>query len=82
MNKPIAYLREILEHYADNQQIPREIMSKLENESFQRERDFVLTLNEHEIEFLNNVLPNEINHAMEAEDFPRVQQLNEVYELL
>ena len=82
MNKPIAYLREIMEQYADNQKIPRDIMSKLENNAFEKERDFVLTLNEHEIEFLNNILPDEINHALEAEDFPRVQQLNEVYELL
>lgn len=39
-------------------------------------------IDEEEIEFLNKVLPEEINYAMDEKDFTRVHQLNEVYELL
>jgi hypothetical protein len=42
----------------------------------------VLTLDEDEIQFLNNVLPDEIKYAFNEQDFIRGNQLNEVYELL
>ncbi|AST91607.1 hypothetical protein BC6307_10090 [Sutcliffiella cohnii] len=83
MNKPLAYLREVLSNYTnEGQHYPSQLLSKIANNHYNTERDFVLDLSEQEIQYLNSILPNELSNAMESEDFPRVQQLNEVYELL
>lgn len=82
MEQTLAYLRETLSNYTDRHQVSLQIYRKLENKPYKREGDFVRELDEQEIEFLNQVLPDEINHAMEAQDYNRVQELNEVYELL
>lgn len=82
MDKTLGYLREVLSNYTDGQQLPQSIYSKLKEKHFQSEGEFVRVLDEEEIEFLNKILPDEISHALEAQDFQRVQELNEVYELL
>lgn len=82
MEQTLAYLRETLSNYTEEHQVSLQLSKKLEEKAYKSEGDFVRELDEQEIEFLNQVLPGEINHAMEAQDYNRVQELNEVYELL
>ena len=81
MDFTLGYLREALSNY-DRSSICNRITTKLTNEKFHTELDFVRTLDEDEIQFLNNVLPDEIKYAFNEQDFIRGNQLNEVYELL
>ena len=82
MEQTLAYLRESLSNYSDEQKVSKRIYEKLLQKPYESEGAFVRVLDEEEIEFLNKVLPDEINYAMEEQDFKRVQELNEVYELL
>ncbi|MDF0726277.1 sigma-G-dependent sporulation-specific acid-soluble spore protein CsgA [Cytobacillus sp. S13-E01] len=82
MEQTLAYLRESISNYSDEQKVPKRIYEKLMQKPFESEGAFVRVLDEEEIEFLNKVLPDEINYAMEEQDFKRVKELNEVYELL
>jgi transcriptional regulator of NAD metabolism len=82
LEQTLAYLRETLSNYTDEHQVSQSIYRKLKEKPYRTESEFVRELDEQEIEFLNQVLPNEINHAMDAQDYNRVQELNEVYELL
>ncbi|WP_453995517.1 sporulation protein [Bacillus nitroreducens] len=81
MDKTLGYLIESISNYSDDK-ISRIILNKVMNNQYISEEAFVRDLDEEEIEFLNKVLPDEINYAMDGRDFKRVQQLNEVYELL
>ena len=49
---------------------------------YSSEGDFVRDLNQKEINFLNKMLPEEINYAKEEKDEKRAIELNEVFELL
>jgi hypothetical protein len=82
MEKTLAYLREILSSYVGEHQFPDSIYKKLQTKEYNGEGDFVRDLNEEEISYLNQILPDEIQHAMQVQDFKRVYELNEVYELL
>ncbi|WP_077618556.1 sigma-G-dependent sporulation-specific acid-soluble spore protein CsgA [Bacillus sinesaloumensis] len=82
MDKTLGYLIETISNYGDENQTSRAILTKIVNNQYASEEAFVRDLDEGEIEFLNNVLPDEINYAMDERDFKRVNQLNEVYELL
>ncbi|MCA1030465.1 sigma-G-dependent sporulation-specific acid-soluble spore protein CsgA [Bacillus timonensis] len=82
MEKTLAYLRESLSNYTDGQKLPLNIFHKLQNNNYESEEDFVRDLEEEEVRFLNHVLPDEINYAMREQDYERVSELNEVYELL
>lgn len=81
MDFTLGYLREALSNY-DRSSVCHRISKKLENGSFKSEKDFVLLLEDDEVQFLNNVLPDEIKYAFEEQDFIRGNQLNEVYEQL
>ncbi|MEH7236539.1 sporulation protein [Bacillus sp. JJ1562] len=82
MDKTLGYLIESISNYGDENKLSRAILTKMMNNQYTSEEALVRDLDEEEIEFLNKVLPDEINYAMDEKDFKRVQQLNEVYELL
>ncbi|MDR4888670.1 sporulation protein [Bacillus sp. HNG] len=82
MDKTLGYLIESISNYGDENKISRAILTKLINNQYRSEEALVRDLDEEEIEFLNKILPDEINYAMDEKDFTRVNQLNEVYELL
>ena len=82
MDKTLGYLREILSNYSDQHSEGRQLYRKLSEGNFSSEGDFVRQLNQKEIDFLNRMLPNEINYAKEEQDEKRAHELNEVFELL
>ena len=82
MNQPVGYLREILSNYTDRSDTAKQIYSIIKDRDFTTETSFIRELNEQQINFLNQILPDEINHAKEEQDSERAHQLNEVYELL
>jgi hypothetical protein len=82
MDKTLGYLREILSNYSDGHSEGRHLYRKLSEGNFSNEGDFVRHLTQKEINFLNDMLPREINHAKEEQDDKRAYELNEVYELL
>ncbi|MDQ0213951.1 hypothetical protein J2S13_000346 [Oikeobacillus pervagus] len=82
MDQTLKYLRETLSNYTDNHSLGKELYEKVVQQPFLSEGDFVRELSEVEIHFLNEILPDEIEYAMENQDMKRVHELNEVYELL
>ncbi|MCC3358370.1 sigma-G-dependent sporulation-specific acid-soluble spore protein CsgA [Bacillus sp. REN16] len=82
MDKTLGYLIESISNYGDENKTSRAILTKIMNNQYTSEEALVRDLDEEEIEFLNKILPDEINYAMDERDFKRVNQLNEVYELL
>lgn len=82
MDKTLGYLRETLSNYTDQYSIGQEIYNKLRKHNFRSEGAFVRALSQEEINFLDKILPDEINYAKEEEDLLRAKQLNEVFELL
>ncbi len=82
MDKTLGYLREILSNYSDEHSEGKQLYHKLSEGNFSSEGDFVRKLNQKESDFLNKILPNEINYAKEEQDEKRAHELNEVYELL
>jgi hypothetical protein len=82
MDQTLGYLREILSNYSDEHSEGRHLYRKLSEGQFTSEGSFVRELNSKEINFLNKILPNEINYAKEELDEKRAHELNEVYELL
>ncbi|MFD1738498.1 sporulation protein [Bacillus salitolerans] len=82
MEQTLGYLREILSNYLDHQAQSRQIYEKLESTQYENEQAFVRALDEEETLYLNKILPDEINHALEEQDYTRMSELNNVYELL
>lgn len=82
MDVTLGYLRESLSNYTEKYQSCQSIYQKLAENNYQNEGEFVNDLDEAEIAALDRVLINEINYAKKAEDKKRVDELNEVYELL
>lgn len=82
MDKTLGYLREILSNYSDQHSEGKQLYRKLSEGKFSSEGDFVRQLNHKEIDFLNEMLPQEINYAKEEQDKKRAHELNEVFELL
>jgi len=82
LNQPLGYLKEILSNYTDRSDTAEEIYSIIREFDFTTEESFVRRLSGNQMNFLNKILPDEINHAKEAHDNERENQLNEVYELL
>lgn len=82
MDKTLGYLREILSNYTDQHSEGRQLYRKLTEGKYSSEGMFVRALSQKEIEFLNDILPQEIKYAQEEQDEKRAYQLNEVYELL
>lgn len=82
MDQNLAYLREVLSNYTEENEMMSEIYRKIEHGHYPSEGALVKGLSEEEIRSLENILDNEINHANEAGDLERGYQLNGVYELL
>ena len=81
MDYTLDYLKEALSNY-EQSTVCQEIGKKMESEHFKNEGEFVLALTDDEIQFLNNILPDEIKYSFNEQDYTRGNQLNEVYELL
>ena len=84
MNKidhTLEYLRESLSNYMDNEMCQK-IVSKIESNNYTGEGKFVKDLNEEEIQYLNDVLEQELKYAKNVQHDIRVKELTEVYELL
>lgn len=81
MDQSLAYLREILSNYTDDHSEGKELYNLLKNDYHSAE-DFAEDLDEGGIQFLNSILPKEINYALEEKDEERAGQLNKVYEQL
>jgi hypothetical protein len=82
MDKTLGYLRETLSNYTEQYSIGQQIYNKMMKHDFPSEGSLVKHLTEEEINFLNRILPDEINYAKEEQDEERAHQLNEVFELL
>ena len=82
MDKTLGYLRETLSNYTDDHSEGKHIYRKLSEGHYTSEGSFVRDLNQKEINFLNKMLPKEINYAKEEQDEKRASELNEVFELL
>ncbi|MDF1508440.1 sporulation protein [Robertmurraya sp. DFI.2.37] len=82
MNQPLGYLKEILSNYTDRSDLCKEIYVLIRQYDFTSEESFVRELTSEQIDYLNKILPDEINHAREVDDSERVEQLNEIFELL
>jgi hypothetical protein len=82
MDKTLGYLRETLSNYTNEHSHGRHLYRKLAEGHFPNEESFVRHLSSGEIEFLNKILPDEINYANEEKDHKRARELNEVFELL
>ncbi|MEH7076759.1 sigma-G-dependent sporulation-specific acid-soluble spore protein CsgA [Neobacillus drentensis] len=82
MDNTLGYLRETLSNYTDDHSEGKHIYRKLSEGHYPSEGDFVRDLNQKEINFLNNMLPKEINYAKQEQDEKRAKELNEVFELL
>lgn len=78
----LMYLRESLSNYVEEDDLCQQIWSKLEDEDYEAESDFVEKLEEEEIVYLDTLLAKEINYAKNVQDEKRVKELNDVYELL
>ncbi|PAE18671.1 sporulation protein [Bacillus sp. 7504-2] len=82
MNQSLGYLKEILSNYTDRSDLCKEIYAMIKRNDFISEESFVQELTSEQIDYLNKILPDEINHAREVNDSKRVEQLNEIFELL
>jgi hypothetical protein len=82
MDKTLAYLREIVSNYTDEYALSRQIYKKLEASESGHELSFIRELDQEEAHFLNEILPQEIQHALDEQDYTRMSELNHVYELL
>lgn len=82
MDKTLMFLRETLSNYTEQYSIGKRIYQKLDSQKFKSEEAFVRALDQEEIDFLDKILPDEIQYAKQEQDAKRVYELNEVYELL
>ncbi|MFJ7725827.1 sigma-G-dependent sporulation-specific acid-soluble spore protein CsgA [Neobacillus sp. NPDC097160] len=82
MDKTLGYLRETLSNYTEEHSEGRNVYRKLMEGAYTSEGSFVRDLNQKEINFLNHMLPKEINYAKKEQDEKRAHELNEVFELL
>lgn len=82
MDQTLGYLREVMANYTEQSSLSKRIYKKIEDNLNSSEGAFVRLLNEEEMNYLNEILPHEINYARDEQDEKRARQLNEVYELL
>jgi hypothetical protein len=82
MDQTLGYLRETLSNYTEQYTIGQRIYEKVKQEKYQSEGAFVRDLSAEEIDFLNKILPDEIQYAKDEQDQKRAHELNEVFELL
>ncbi|MFZ3588710.1 sporulation protein [Bacillus sp. DJP31] len=82
MDKTLAYLREIVSNYTDEHPLSKQVYKKLMATENHDELSFVRNLDEDEAHFLNAILPQEIQHALDEQDYTRMSELKHVYELI
>lgn len=82
MEQSLLYFREILSNWIDHGETPRGIYERLDNNSYPTEASFIQSLSQEEVHYLNKILPKEMKHAADSQDFERMEQLNDVYEQL
>lgn len=82
MDQTLGFLRETLSNYTEKYSIGQRIYEKVKQEQYTSEGEFVRALSASEIDFLNKILPDEIQYARDEQDQKRAHELNEVYELL
>ncbi|WP_442595807.1 sigma-G-dependent sporulation-specific acid-soluble spore protein CsgA [Neobacillus sp. D3-1R] len=82
MDQTLGFLRETLSNYTEQYTIGQRIYEKVTKGKFSSEGEFVRNLSTEEIDFLNKILPDEIQYAKDERDQKRAHELNEVYELL
>ncbi|RYG71763.1 sporulation protein [Lentibacillus lipolyticus] len=75
------YLRESLVNTSD-QDMTKQLIEKLQTTAFSDEEEFVKSLDEEEIAYLDSVVEKELNYARNANDDVRAEQLLQVYEQL
>lgn len=82
MEQTLAYLRESLSNWTEENELAQHIYNKLEYKHYKDEEAFVRDLDEHETLYLNKVLKKEMRYADNEDDGQRLQELNNVYEHL
>ncbi|HLR62065.1 MAG TPA: sporulation protein [Lentibacillus sp.] len=81
IDNTLAYLHEALANHHDNAMM-KQITDKLEHNNFKNEEEFVRTLGEEQMAYLDAVVEKELSYARNAQDDARASQLRKVYELL
>jgi hypothetical protein len=82
MDQTLGYLRETLSNYTEQYSICQEIYDMVTTQKYTSEGAFVKDLSTEQIDFLNKILPDEIQYAKDEQDQQRTRELNEVFELL
>ncbi|MDL4839618.1 sporulation protein [Aquibacillus rhizosphaerae] len=82
MDQNLAYLREVLSNYTEENEAIRDIANSLVQQNYTSEKDFVEALDPEKVQMLSQLINKEMHHANESGDHERGYQLNEVYELL
>lgn len=82
IKQSLQYLSESLSNYVEENSMCQEICSKLEAGNYEEEIDFVESLDEEEVVFLENILQKEIDYAAGAQDDIRVRKLEAIYQVL
>jgi hypothetical protein len=82
LDRTLGYLRETLSNYTEQYSLGQSLYEKVSQLKYTSEGAFVKDLSEEEIDFLNKILPDEIQYAKDEQDEKRAHELNEVYELL
>ncbi|MFD2761656.1 sporulation protein [Lentibacillus juripiscarius] len=81
IDNTLHYLRESLANTSE-QDMTKQLIEKLQTTEFSDEEEFVKSLDEEEIAYLDSVVEKELNYARNANDEVRAGQLLEVYEQL
>ncbi|WP_243292207.1 sigma-G-dependent sporulation-specific acid-soluble spore protein CsgA [Bacillus sp. FJAT-47783] len=82
MENSLLYLRETLSNYLERSHRSHAIYKKILKGNFSTVSSFVESLNQEEVDLLNEILPEELNYARNEKDQKRYQELFEVYEQL
>lgn len=82
LDQNLAYLREVLSNYTEENEAVRDISKKLVDNNYASEENFVNNLSQEDVQMLSQLLSKEMHYANESGDHERGYQLNEVYELL
>ncbi|MCT2536323.1 sigma-G-dependent sporulation-specific acid-soluble spore protein CsgA [Aquibacillus koreensis] len=82
MDQNLAYLREVLSNYTEENEAISHIVEQLVHSNYASEKDFVDALEQEDVEMLSQLLNKEMHYANESGDHERGYQLNEIYEIL
>lgn len=82
MDETLAYLKESLSNWADDNPAAHDLYQKLQGYMGESEAHFASDLSQEEVQFLSEIMNKEISYAEHANDDVRLAQLNEVNEQL